>query len=64
MPFPGPCSSRLERLKRCLACSVHVGNPRFDRFDSLLGSIGSRCPSHNIGIRAPRNQESTLLIIC
>eukprot|EP00969_Alexandrium_andersonii_P157781 6973022-Alexandrium_andersonii.AAC.1 len=31
-----------------LACSINVGAARFDRFDSLLGSIGTRCTCHRV----------------
>eukprot|EP00969_Alexandrium_andersonii_P033374 1457274-Alexandrium_andersonii.AAC.1 len=33
----------LLRPAAILACSMNVGVTRFDRFDSLLGSIGTRC---------------------
>eukprot|EP00969_Alexandrium_andersonii_P256320 11331878-Alexandrium_andersonii.AAC.1 len=31
-----------------LACSANLGATRFDRFDSLLGSVGTRCTCHRV----------------
>eukprot|EP00969_Alexandrium_andersonii_P269132 11895177-Alexandrium_andersonii.AAC.1 len=30
------------------ACSISAGAARLDRFDSLLGSIGTRCMCHRV----------------
>eukprot|EP00969_Alexandrium_andersonii_P210362 9292731-Alexandrium_andersonii.AAC.1 len=55
-PVLGPCSSRFERLKHILAFSVNAGATRFDRFDSLPGSIGTRCTCHRV---PPCHQRSS-----
>eukprot|EP00969_Alexandrium_andersonii_P273323 12080528-Alexandrium_andersonii.AAC.1 len=39
----GPAQFQIRTPRAILACSMHVGATRFDRFDSLPGSIGTRC---------------------
>eukprot|EP00969_Alexandrium_andersonii_P114387 5056631-Alexandrium_andersonii.AAC.1 len=34
---------RVRTPEATLACSMCVGATRFERFDSLLGSLGTRC---------------------
>eukprot|EP00969_Alexandrium_andersonii_P366142 15467795-Alexandrium_andersonii.AAC.1 len=43
-----PAQLQVRTLGAIVACSIIVGVARFDRFDSLLGSIGTRCTCRRI----------------
>eukprot|EP00969_Alexandrium_andersonii_P277202 12253093-Alexandrium_andersonii.AAC.1 len=44
----GPAQILVRTPEASLACSIYAGSTRFDRFDSLLGSIDTRCARHRV----------------
>eukprot|EP00969_Alexandrium_andersonii_P027861 1215849-Alexandrium_andersonii.AAC.1 len=44
----GPAQFQVRTPEAILALSIYIGATRFDRFDSLLGSIGTRFMCHRV----------------
>eukprot|EP00969_Alexandrium_andersonii_P170046 7518082-Alexandrium_andersonii.AAC.1 len=44
----GTAQLQVRTLEAVFACSIDVGATRFDRFDSLLGSISVQCTCHRV----------------
>eukprot|EP00969_Alexandrium_andersonii_P197620 8730373-Alexandrium_andersonii.AAC.1 len=44
----GPAQFEFRTPEAVLDLSISIGATRFDRFDSLLGSIDTRCRCHRV----------------
>eukprot|EP00969_Alexandrium_andersonii_P144073 6371309-Alexandrium_andersonii.AAC.1 len=51
--FLGPAQFQVRTPAAMLTCPIHAGAAPFDRFDSLLGSIGTRCTRRRTPPRPP-----------
>eukprot|EP00969_Alexandrium_andersonii_P163139 7212726-Alexandrium_andersonii.AAC.1 len=44
----GAVQFQFRTPEACVGCSISGGATRSDRFDSLVGSIGTRCACHRV----------------